>query len=112
MKFAAWVIISRLLFLAAFGVGAIALQIFLSKRNNKWLGLILPFIAFGASTSAILGNALNVSETPVFSFVLTLIPALLFANIPTGILLALYFAYQEKQKRQRALAKMSAQDLQ
>jgi uncharacterized membrane protein YoaK (UPF0700 family) len=39
----------------AFATGVIMMQIFLSKKENKWLGLILPFISLAISIVAVLG---------------------------------------------------------
>lgn len=41
--------ISGIILLGLILVGAIFLQIFLSKRSNMWLGLILPIISFSIS---------------------------------------------------------------
>jgi len=54
------VIIARiafLVFLVAVLAGAVFLQIYLSKRESKWPGLILPAITFAISLLAIMGMA-------------------------------------------------------
>jgi hypothetical protein len=113
--------------------GAVMLQIFLSRKENKWLGLILPLIFF-------LFSLLMVAETPAYesteikrvaengeidmvveshpvpigstsSVIFSIVTIFLMFNIPTAILLAIYAACREKRKRNIALQKMSVQDL-
>jgi hypothetical protein len=89
-------------------IGGVFLQFFLSKRESRLLGLILPFITFCVSLLYIVDlivngyNAAFIAPVPVVFFV---------CNIPTGVLLAIYFACREKIKKQLALEKMSVQDL-
>lgn len=108
--------------------GSIWLQVYLSKKENKWLGLIIPIICFMYSIMIVLsisiytntGNVTtrntsmtqNLEERAVIdqsSFTLsekqglaailsTVIPVFLVTNIPTLIYLAIYFAAREKQK--------------
>lgn len=95
---------------AAITAGGIWLQIVLSKAESRWFGLILPFITFAYS----LLMALSVAATDGMTGwdVFGIISATLFtANIPTLVLLAIYFGYREKRKRKKALEKMSVQDL-
>jgi len=119
-------------FLLLLGVGAIILQIFLSKAENKWPGLIMPIISFGFSLVAALGVLLFtvqgggsgyysedgelIMETYTqiadpSSMVVSAIYIFLLCNIPTAILGAIYAAYRGKRNKQRALEKMSVQDL-
>jgi len=111
--------------------GAIVLQVFLSKKENKWLGLIMPIISFGISVLAMLGalfftaftgtQTLTVNgeivETVVrhsgdmSAIIVSSIYVFLFWNIPTAILLAIYGGCRSKRNKQRALEKMSVQDL-
>lgn len=103
-----------LIFLALL-VGIVFLQIFLSRRESRWPGLVMPGLTFLFSLCVAVGVAL-------YSFVPTqdnglgtvIIPAfLLFLmyNIPTLVLLAIYFACREKYRRQKQLEKMNIQDL-
>ena len=114
----------RLLLLLAFFVGIILLQIFLSKRENKWLGLILPAINFVFSLIAVMGVAVFertsvgiisgadgptvVYETTqslitgdILSTVFTIVAVFLLYNIPTLILLAIYWGCREKRKKRQ-----------
>lgn len=74
--------------------GIIWLQIFFSKKDNKYLGLILPVITFVYSIAMVMGM---ISENPIhsssFSFIIS---NLLFANIPTVILIVIYLYYKNK----------------
>ena len=54
----------------------------------------------------------TVEMADITSIIATTIYAFLIYNIPTAILLAIYFACREKQKRNRDLEKMNIQDLQ
>jgi energy-coupling factor transporter transmembrane protein EcfT len=127
-----------LLFFLVIAAGAIILQIFLSKRESKWPGLILPMIALIISIIAVLGvfafttlsvtgsgyideNGVMVVEEEIRKpdREVHSVPGLIFSvagvflmyNIPTAVLLAIYFACREKQRRQKALLKMQIQDL-
>jgi uncharacterized membrane-anchored protein YitT (DUF2179 family) len=123
-----------LIVLLAIGVGTIILQIFLSKKEAKWPGLILPIIAVVISLIVVFSiaaytttgmtvtneNGVVVQEEStsimepikdVPSLIFTVISVFLLYNIPTIILLAIYFACREKRRRKKALDKMQAQDL-
>jgi len=89
-------------------VGVIWLQVFLSKRPSKWLGLILPIITFAFSLLCVLG----IMDTGNFwQNVILVISTLLLVNISTIILLVIYFVCREKSKRTAQLEKMNIQDL-
>ncbi len=96
--------------LLALLVGGIFLQIFLSKKNNKWLGLILPTITFLNSVLSVLELTWHdgMSSGEIFTHIAT---TFLVGNIPTIVLLGVYFAYREKMKTRAQLEKMSIQDL-
>jgi len=98
-------IVLLIVLIAAVGV---ILQLFLSKKSSKWLGLILPIITFAFS----LLYVLNIVGTDSLwhNMILTVSTLLLF-NISTIILLAIYFGCREKLKRKAQLEKMSIQDL-
>lgn len=125
-------IIVMLLFLA----GSIWLQFFLSKKKNKWLGLIIPLICFMFSIMIVFSLSMytntgitSVTETingavitdktitlqsdkpSIFSMLAAVIPVFLISNIPTLIFLAIYSACREKLKLRNELDKMNVQDL-
>ena len=90
-----------------FMVGGILLQIFLSKRESKWPGLILPLLTFLYSLlmacSAVAYNG-EIPWGPILA-------SLLLGNIPTVILLAIYSACREKRRKRGELDKMQIKDL-
>ncbi|HCL02133.1 MAG TPA: hypothetical protein DHW61_06890 [Lachnoclostridium phytofermentans] len=90
----------RSLFLLVFFVGLIGLQVFLSKRKNKWLGLIFPLFCIFFSVVTIL---LSISSS-------WLLIALIM-NIPTIIFLVIYFACRGQFNRNNELEKMNILDL-
>ena len=90
--------------------GAIVLQIYLSKKKNKWLGLILPLICliFSLSMTVAISIYGNMTKGEIFSLISS---NFLIANVPTIVLLGIYFGCREKIKRNKALEKMNIQDL-
>ncbi len=100
-----------LLLLILLSMGMILLQIFLSKRESKLLGLVLPIIAFLFSLIYPLNMAAP-SEGVTIGFVFRMLIVWLLANIPTIILLAIFFACREKRRRNKQIDKMNIQDLQ
>jgi len=124
-----------LLVFLLFAGGIVWLQIFLSKKNNKWFGLMLPFICLMFSLLIVLNistyNSIQTtvtetvdgvviseetkqieSEKPGMLTILgTIIPVFIISNIPTIILLAIYYASREKLRIRNQLDKMNIQDL-
>lgn len=126
-----------LFFVLLFLAGIIWLQIFLSKKNNKWLGLIIPLICLIISISGVLGLTMFTassgittvteivngevireesivveSEEPaILSILAAVIPTFFVFNIPTVVFLAIYFVCREKLKTKKLLDKMNVQDL-
>lgn len=104
------VLIIVLLISLAVYAGLVFLQLFLSKRQNKWPGLILPLLFFLASVFVLMGQ-LAPEEGVTFGFILSIAETFFWANIPTLILLAVYIACREKLRRKKQLEKMDLQDL-
>ena len=124
-----------LIFLLAIPVGGIFLQIYLSKKENKWLGLILPFATFAIALIAVLNIVafVELGQSTVSQYVngewVTIVMSeggnreaipgaiggviftFILANIPTVILLAIYKAARSRQNRRRDVEKMSVLDL-
>ena len=95
MHIASRTVITALVFLLVFGAGGICLQIFLSRRESRWPGLVLPLMALLWS----LLLPLNMMDTgSVSRNILTLLVTLLVGNIPTLVLLAVYWAAREKRR--------------
>lgn len=95
-----------LLLVIVFVVGIALLQIYLSKIENKRLGLILPMVSFVLSILAILRYVVyenkSTTEYTFQSFMLFL---------STISLLAIYFASSKKFKKKKGLDIMKIEDL-
>jgi hypothetical protein len=125
---------SLILFLVLFLIfvaGIIILQIFLSKKENKWAGLILPFTSFAISLLAFLGILVFTATTgtvttivngeivyeatrqlaPISATIGSAVYVFLMLNIPTVILLLIYAACRSRYNKKRSLEKMQVQDL-
>lgn len=100
----------RTLVFLLFIAGVIVLQVFLSKKENKWPGLVLPIIAFLFGLLYPL-NMIAPSEGVNAGFIFQMILVWLLGNIPTIVLLTIYFACRGKQRRNKQLDKMNIQDL-
>lgn len=98
-----------LLFLATL-IGSVFLQIFLSKRESKIPGLILPIITFLIALLFPLYMPMP-QEGSSWGFVWNMIVVFLLANIPTYIFLAIYFTSRKRDFRKKQLDKMNIQDL-
>lgn len=118
-------------------VGGIFLQIFLSKRKNKWFGLILPLLCLLFSIIPVLSvpmytsgelstsqlapdgtviqkNIIEQHKQPIMntgSAISGVLIVFLIYNIPTAILLIIYLACRENIKKNTQLEKMNIQDL-
>ena len=90
---------------------AIYLQIYFSKMESKWMGLILPGISLIVSIIMVLNIAepsANISTAQRIAMVLS---AFITSNIPTIILLAIYAVVRQKLKRKSEIDKMNIKDL-
>lgn len=99
-------IIFALLFLA----GIVLLQIFLSERESRWPGLILPILAFLFGLLYPLNMAVPDGGVTV-GFIFRMLLVWLLGNIPTIVLMGIYLGCREKHRRRKALDKMNIQDL-
>jgi len=91
-------------------IGIVLLQIFLSKRESRWLGLILPAINVFLSLIIVFGRTFYGNES-LGQMVIAILSIFLMFNISTLILLAIYFACREKLRNIKEIEKMSIQDL-
>lgn len=108
MQSASRLIVVSLIVLLVFAVGGILLQISLSRRESRWPGLILPLLTF---LGALL-LPLNVADTgSVSRNILLVLVTLLMGNIPTVVLLAIYWAAREKFRVGKQMEKMGKQDI-
>lgn len=100
--------VTMLVVLLVFGVGGVLLQIFLSRRESKWPGLVLPGITFLFSVLMVL-NVAAVGD--VQGVIVTMTGIILMGNIPTLILLAIYFACRGGRQKKDEIEKMNISDL-
>lgn len=91
-------------------IGLVVLQVFLSRREGKLPGLVLPLLTLLYSVLAVLNTAV-VEEALALEVFGTCAEVFLLSNIPTLILLAIYFGCRESRKRKRQMNKMNVQDL-
>ena len=107
MEIATKTTIVLLIFLLVFVAGSVLLQIFLSRREGKWPGLILPILSFLYSQvmafSAVAYNG-TIPWGPILA-------CLILGNIPTAFFLVIYFACREKFRKKSELDKMNINDL-
>lgn len=99
-----------LLIFLIFLIGIALLQVFLSKTKSKWPGLILPIISLLYSLIMVLSLAIYVGMSIGEIFIL-IGSTFIFSNIPTVILLTIYYVCREKMKARSQLDKMNIQDL-
>ena len=85
-----------------------ALQVWLSEKENKYLGLVLPLITFIITLLFPL-NMLGTGTLMADLFRVMLV--WLIANIPTIILLIIYYICRGKQRKNKQLDKMKILDL-
>lgn len=90
--------------------GIVYLQIFLSKMESTWPGLVLPILSFLVSALFPLNMVLP-SEGMTAGLIVLMLLTWLLANIPTVILLVIYFACRGNLRRSKQLDKMNIQDL-
>lgn len=82
-----------------FFVAEIFLEIVSAKRKNGWVGLILPAGHFIYSLASV-GGIVAFSGEPVTAVWQTALLLILVRNIPTIVLLIIYFAVRSKMKKQ------------
>ena len=107
MEFAARTSIVLMVVFLVFIVGGVLLEIFLARRESKWPGLVLPVLTLLYS----LAKACNVAAIGDSFPWGALLGTLVVGNIPTVVLLAIYVACREKQRKRSELDKMEIDDL-
>lgn len=90
--------------------GVIWLQIFLAKKENKILGLILPFISFTYSLLKVFSIPI-VDNMTAWEVCRLIASTFIIVNIPTIVFGAIYWGYRGTASRKRNLEKMNIQDL-
>lgn len=101
---------NSIIFLALLLAGSVLLQLWLSRRESRWPGLVLPVLSFLLTLLIPLSLVLPPVGVTV-RFVLSNVLTWLVANLPTAVLLLIYFSCREKQRRSRQLEQMNIQDL-
>lgn len=92
----------NLLILLLVIICVILLQIFLSRTESKWPGLVLPVLSFVCSLIIPL-NMIVANGVVLLAWIIV--------NIPTVILLLVYFICREKYRKKNQMEKMKIQDL-
>ena len=82
-------------FLAVFAVCMIVIQVFLSRKQKRWPGIILPIISFLLSLTLPI-YPLNIAAGVSIGQVLTVG---FLANIPTIVFFVIYFVCRFMKKR-------------
>ena len=96
-----------LVFVLGLLVGIVLLQIFLSKREARWPGLILPLLTFLYSLLMACSAVAYEGGIPWGA----ILASLILGNIPTLILLAIYAACRERPRKRSELDTMNIEDL-
>ena len=107
MEFAARTSIVLMVVFLVFIVGGVLLEIFLARRESKWPGLVLPVLTLLYSL-AMACNVAAIGDSFPWG---ALLGTLVVGNIPTVVLLAIYGACREKQRKRSELDKMEIDDL-
>ena len=87
------------------------LQIYFSKMESKWIGLILPGLTLIYSIIVVLNIAEPLVDISISKRIAMVLSAFLTSNIPTIILLTIYAAARQKLKRKSEIEKMNIKDL-
>lgn len=101
-----FLIISLVLF-----AGAIVLQIYLSKKENRRLGQILPGVYLAISVAFTLLFFLISISTSIWATLGSSLLIFIICNIPTAILLIIYYVLRGSRKNKKEIDKMNIQDL-
>ena len=97
-------------FLFVVVAGGIVGQVFLSKSASRIPGLILPFISMVLSLFTTL-NVVILPDASGLSATGQVLGVFLLCNIPTAVLLAIYFAVRSKVKKNSEVSRMKLKDL-
>ena len=89
----------RIIILLAILAAIIILQIYLSKRENKWCGLILPIISFLFALLIVLLNTMAPATGIDMDFVINLVLAFAVYNIPTVVFMVIYIVCRKQKNK-------------
>lgn len=95
------------------GIVVFMLHIYLCRKENKFLGLIIPGINILLSVSAIIGIAMydTVKDSSAGIDIIQFVLIFIMYNIPTVILLSIYFSSRKNLKCNKEINKMNIKDL-
>jgi len=94
--------------------GIVWLQVFSSKKESKWPGLIMPLICLLISLLAVFGLVSFAPLDPTEgarSVIFSALYIFVLYNIPTAVLLAIYAGFRNRRKKNLELEKMKIKDL-
>lgn len=91
-------------------IGIFALQIFLSRAESKWLGLVIPIICFLYGLLYPLNMMAPIGGATA-QFYIQMLAVWVMGNIPTLIFQTIYFVCRKGKKRNKSIDKMNIQDL-
>lgn len=78
-------------------IAVATLQVYLCKRENKRVGLILPALSFVISILAVIGMHIYTALPNLVSIIYLGIQVFILMNIPTVILSAIYILYHGRR---------------
>lgn len=102
-----WISLIVILLAAA---GAIVLQVYLSGRESRIPGLLLPLLSFLYSLFLVF-NLIITENMSAWSIIGLIAGTLAAGNLSTLLLLVIYFIRRDKIKQKKLLDKMNIQDL-
>jgi len=87
----------RVILLAILFVLAATLQVYLCKRENRKIGLILPTLFAIASILAAVGICIYAAPPNLISLLFTALQVLIMMNVPTAIFAGIYILYHGRK---------------
>ena len=99
-----------IIFIVVILIGIPLLEWRLSRCTSPLPGLILPIITFTYALLALFSYVAYDGQ-PLFAVILDLLVVFLMSDIPTLILLAIYFGVRGNMRKKSAIDKMNIQDL-
>ena len=104
------IILVVMLMIFIFWVGTLVLEVFLSRMEQSWPGLILPGIIFGIALFIVLGIAIIGRNSLKFSDAYILFGLFCKMNIVTVIYLIIYFIVRLRRKKKLDLVSKTNTD--
>lgn len=89
----------RIIILLAILAAIVLLQIFLSSRENKWFGLIMPIISFLFALLVVPLNTMVPATGVDVGYILNLVVAFAVYNIPTAVFMVIYIVCRKRKNK-------------